>query len=176
LAISGVVVVAGIGAYYFLPIPRSQQECVYSPGNAIYFQVLSDADGHPLGNIAISGQLVSSCPALDACNGSCGVAPPTVSTLGTWVFVTNATGYVSVPSTDLNGSAFWFNVTYGGSNYQAKSPICGGGATLVRLMLPSGALSGMEVPSGNAGVTAGQEPNGIQTIQGCNPVHFAGNA
>jgi hypothetical protein len=184
-----VVVVAGFGAYYLSLSSNArglqssgQHDCAYSPGNGFYLQVLSDAGGTPLSGLAVTGELVSGCPVVGTCAGSgggvpsCAPPPMTDSTLGKWSFVTNATGYVSVPSSELGGSAFWLNVMYSGKSYLAKSPVCGDGITLAQLSLPSGALSGHEVPSNSGGVVAGQGPNGVQTVSGCNPVTFQGDA
>jgi hypothetical protein len=186
VAIIAVVVVAGSGLYYISLGSGAQGQhytCSFQPGSGFYLQVLSDTDASPLAGITVSGELVSGCPVEGSCTGQpgAGVAPcpqprETITSLGKWSFVTNATGYVYVPGSDLAGNAFWFNLTYGGKSYLAKSQICNGGVTDMQLSLPSGAISAHEVPGNPGGVTAGQEPNGVQTVQGCNPVTFQGSA
>jgi hypothetical protein len=185
VAIIAVVVLAGFSLYY-LSLGSSAQEqqytCSFQPGGGFYLQVLSDTNASPLAGIGVSGELVSGCPVVSSCTGqgagvpSCPPPRETVTSLGKWSFVTNATGYVYVPGSELAGNAFWFNLTYDGKSYLAKSQICNGGVTDMQLSLPSGATSGHEVPGNDGGVTAGQQPNGIQTVQGCNPVTFQGNA
>ncbi len=183
-----VVLVASISAYYILSADGGQSaaqsySCSFSPGEGYYLQVVSDT-GKPMPGLAVTGELVSGCPFMGSCKGAPGssgvpVCPPpreTASILGKWDYVTNGTGFVSVPSSELAGNAFWLNMTYSGKSYQAKSQICGEGITLVVLSLPSGSLSGREVPSSSGGVTAEQGPNGVQTLLGCSPVHFAGIA
>ena len=183
--ITAVVVLAGFSLYYFSLASNTQAQqysCAYQPGGGFYLQVLSDTNAKPLSGLGVSGQLVSGCPVVGSCSGlpgagapSCQPPPMTISYLGKWSFVTNGTGYIYVPGSDLGGSAFWFNLTYSGKSYLAKSQICNGGVTFMQLSLPSGAISAHEVP-GSPGVTAGEGPNGMQTIQGCNPVTFQGNA
>jgi hypothetical protein len=183
-----VVVLAGFSLYYFSvgSNANTQQQkytCSYQPGGGFYLQVLSDTTSTSLPGLAVSGQLVSGCPILTSCSGqpgggvpSCPSIFPTISYLGKWSFVTNGTGYVYVPGSDLGGSAFWFNLTYSGRSYLAKSQMCNGGVTFMQLSLPSGVISAHEVPANSGGVNAGQEPNGVQTIQGCDPVTSSGIA
>jgi hypothetical protein len=184
--IAAVVVVAGLSLYYLSLGSNAQGQqytCSFQPGGGFYLQVLSDTNGSPLAGISVSGELVSACPVVGSCAGQPGAAgsscpPPreTATSLGKWSFATNGTGYVYVPGSDLAGNAFWFNLTYDGKSYLAKSQICNGGVTDMQLSLPSGATSGHEVPGNSGGVTAGQQPNGVQTVEGCNPVTFQGNA
>lgn len=180
-----VVVIASLGLYYssLAPNSRGQQTCSYEPGSGFYLQVLSDANGTPLPGLDVSGELVSGCPVVGSCTGQGGAGAPscpppfeTATSLGRWSFVTNGTGYVYVPGSELGGSAFWFNLSYGGRSYLAKSQVCNGGITDMQLSLPSGAISAHEVPGAPGGVTAAQQPNGVQTLEGCNAVTFSGTA
>ena len=84
-------------------------------GDGLYLHLVSSTNGSSLANLPVKGQLVKSC---QPSSGN-------IQTLGTWNFQTNGTGFVSVPSSDLSGMGFWFTVTYGGSTYLAKSPVCG---------------------------------------------------
>jgi len=184
--IAAVVVLAGFSLYYLSLGSNAQEQhytCSFEPGSGFYLQVISDTNASPLAGITVSGELVSGCPVVGACSGQpgAGVAscpPPreTVTSLGKWSFVTNGTGYVYVPGSNLAGNVFWFNLTYDGKSYLAKSQICNGGVTDMQLSLPSGATSGHEVPGNTGGVTAGQQPDGVQTVQGCNHVTFQGSA
>jgi hypothetical protein len=184
--VTAIVVLAGLGSYYFsiASNARGQQySCAFQPGAGFYLQLLSDTNAKPLVGLGVSGQLVSGCPMISSCSGqpgagapSCPTPFPTITYLGKWSFVTNGTGYIYVPGSDLGGNAFWFNLTFSGKSYLAKSQICNGGVTFMQLSLPSGTISAHEVPGSSGGVTAAQEPNGVQTIQGCNPATFSGIA
>jgi len=162
--VASAVIVAGAVGYYYVYAPTS--DCAYSPGDGLYFHLVDSTNGSSLANFPVKGQLVKSC---QPSGGD-------IQTLGSWNFQTNGTGFVSVPSSDLSGMAFWFTVTFGGSMYQAKSPVCGEGVTYVQLSLPAGAVSGREVPSTNTGVVVSQGSDSIQTTTGCNAIGFQGNA
>jgi hypothetical protein len=153
-----------VGYYYDVYAPTN--DCVYSPGDGLFFHLVSSTNGSSLADFPVKGQLVKSC---QPSSGN-------IQTLGSWNFQTNGTGFVSVPSSDLSGMAFWFTVIFGGNTYQAKSPVCGEGVTYVQLSLPAGVVSGREIPSTNTGVTVSQGTNGIQTTTGCNAIDFHGNA
>jgi len=165
VVVASVIIVAGsVGYYYGVYAPA--KDCVHSSGDGLYLHLVSNTTGSSLANLTVKGQLVMSC---QPSSGN-------IQTLGTWNFQTNGTGFVSVPSSDLSGMGFWFTFTYGGSTYLAKSPVCGEGVTYVQLNLPSGSLSGKEVPSTNTGVVVSQGANGIQTTTGCNAINWQGNA
>jgi len=165
VVIASVIILAGAAGYYY-DVYAPTNGCVYSAGNGLYFHLVSSTNGSSLANLPVKGQLVK------LCQPSSG----NIQTLGSWNFQTNGTGFVSVPSSDLSGMAFWFTVTFGGSTYLAKSPVCGQGVTYVQLSLPAGSVSGKEVPSTNTGVAVSQGANGIQTTAGCNGIDFQGNA
>ena len=153
--------------------------CVYQPGNALYLKVVSDQGGAPIAGLGASGELVSLCPVVFSCTGSCNTLfqTSTITKLGEWDFVTNASGYLTVSSPMLGGSAFWFTLTSAGHTYLAKYQVCGGGVTIGQLSLPSGATSGMEIPGNSENVvSSGIGPNGTEFISGCGGNTFSGNA
>ena len=152
--------------------------CIYQPGNALYFRVESDQGGAPIAGLDVSGKLVSLCPVVFACTGQCNPAfqTSTITTLGEWNFVTNSSGYVTVPSSMLGGSAFWFTLASTGHTYVARYQICGGGVTSGQLSLPSGAVSGKEMPADNNVISSSILQNGTQVVSGCGPTTFSGNA
>jgi hypothetical protein len=77
----------------------------------------------------------------------------------------------------LGGSGVWLSLTYLSHTYQAKYPICGGGVTMGQISLPSGAISGKEIPGNNQSViSSGIGQNGTQYSGGCSPSTFGGNA
>ena len=179
-----IVVVAAVASYAYALDPAlsvSGYSCNYQPGQAFYLKIVSDQSQTPITDHPVSAQLVSACPIFTVCTVGpggppCSTGTRVIRTLGSWSFVTNSTGYVSVPSASLGGSDLWLSLAYLGHNYQARYQICGGGATFASLSLPSGALSGQEVPSGNPGVGSGSMANGTQFSTGCNPSSFTGNA
>lgn len=177
-----IVATAAVASYAYALNPAqsvSNYSCSYEPGQAFYLKVVTDQSQTPVANQPVTAQLMSACPIFTVCTGqgqSCFMGTQVIRTLGSWNFVTNSTGYVSVPSRLLGGSDFWFSLSYLGHSYQARYQICGGGITYARLSLPSGALSGQEVPMGNSGVGTGSLSNGTQFSTGCNPVSLSGNA
>ena len=176
------VVVAGMASYAYALSPylgESKYTCAYQPGAALYLKVVSDQSQSPVSGLPATGELQSLCPVITECTGQgpCQSAPMTIRTLGAWSFVTNSTGYVSVPSQMLGGSGFWFDLTYQGHGYQARLPVCGGGTTFAQLDLPSGAISGREIPANNGSVVSsviGQ--NGTQFTSGCGATTFSSSA
>lgn len=153
--------------------------CTYQPGNALYLRIVSDQGGTPLAGLNVSGELVSLCPVVFSCTGPCNpiFQTSTITKLGQWSFVTNASGYVTVSSSKLGGSAFWFTLTSAGQTYLARYQICGGGVTVGELSLPSGAISGREIPANNQSiVSSGIGQNGTQFINGCGASTFSGTA
>ncbi len=165
VAITSVIIVAGAAGYYY-DVYAPASDCGYSAGNELYFHLISSTNGSSLAGLPVQGQLV----------GLCQPSGGSIKTLGSWSFRTNGTGFVSVPSSDLSGAAFWFTVTFGGSTYLAKSPVCGEGVTYLQLLLPAGNIAGREVPSGGTGVVVTQGANGVQTTTGCSGIGFQGNA
>ena len=179
-----IVATAAVASYAFVLNPASSESnysCTYEPGQAFYLRIVADQSQTPLANQPVKAQLVSACPIFTVCTDQSGQPPCSVGTrvirnLGSWDFVTNSTGYVSVSSQYLGGSDLWFSLTYIGHDYQTKYQICGGGVTYSQLSLPSGAYSAQEVPLGNSGVGSGTMSNGTQFSTGCNPVSISGNA
>jgi hypothetical protein len=164
VVVASVVIGAGVIGYYY-SVYEPAYACVYSPGNGFYLHIVNSTNGSPLAGLPVEGELVKSC-----LPGSV-----TIQVLGSWNFRTNATGFVSVPPSDLSGEAFWFTIASGGSTYQVKSPVCGEGVTFVELGFPSGAISGRLV-SGTNEVTVSQGANGHQTTTGCSSMAWQGNA
>jgi len=179
-----IVATAAVAAYAYALDPAlsvSGYSCTYQQGQAFYLKIAVDQSQAPVADQSVTAQLVSACPIFTVCTVGSGGAPCStgtrvIRTLGSWGFVTNSTGYVSVPSASLSGSDLWLSLAYQGHNYQARYEICGGGVTLASLSLPSGALSSQEVPAGNSGVGTGTMNNGTQFSSGCNPASFTGNA
>ena len=184
LFLVAVVATAAVASYAYVLDPAlsvSGYSCVYQPGQAFYLKIESDQSQIPISGQPVTAQLVSACPIFTVCvvgtgGPPCSVGTRVIRTLGSWDFVTNSTGYVSIPSGSLGGSDLWLSLAYLGHDYQARYQICGGGVTFASLSLPSGALSGQEVPSGNAGEGTGSMTNGTQFSTGCNPASFTGNA
>jgi hypothetical protein len=179
-----IVATAAVASYAFVLDPAlsaSNYSCTYEPGQAFYLRIVADQSQTPLDNQPIKAQLMSACPIFTVCTDQSGQPPCSMGTqvirnLGSWDFVTNSSGYISVPRQYLGGSDLWFSLTYVGHDYQTKYQICGGGVTYSQLSLPSGAYSAQEVPLGNSGVGSGTMSNGTQFSTGCNPVSFSGNA
>jgi len=174
-----VVATAGITAYSLALNPdltALKYSCSYQPGAQFYLQVVSDQSKSPLTGLHVTGKLVSACPVITSCTGSCPMVPLTIRTLSTSEWITNSTGYISVSPSMLGGSDLWFNLTYLGHEYQAKLGICGGGTTVAQLSLPSGMTSAHEVPRNGLGVGAEVAANGTQIMTGCSPMSFSGNA
>jgi len=177
IVLVAMVATAGAASYAYVLNPYlnvSESTCSYQPGAALYLRIVTDQSQTPLAGQPVVAELKSLCPVITTCVGSvpCQSAPRTIRTLGSWSFVSNSTGYVSVPSRMLGGSDIWFSLAYMGHDYQAKDPICGGGVTFSQLSLPSGNLSGTEVPAGKAGPGGEMLSNGTQIITGCNPLTF----
>lgn len=152
--------------------------CVYQPGNALYLKVVSDQASTPVTGLDVSGKLVSYCPLISVCtrNRNSYFETSTITTLGEWSFVTNATGYVTVPSSMLGGSAFWLTLTSAGHTYLAIYQICGGGTTIGQLRIPSGDIPGREIPASDSTMSSGIDQNGTQWASGCGASTFSGNA
>ena len=172
VAIAIIVISAGVISYYYLAYSPAQQtsSCAYSPGDGLYIQITNSTNGTVLRDLSMKGELISGCAPSSAT-----IQIPTIEVLGTWTFQTNATGFVSVPTSDLSGNAFWFYVTSGTTTYEVKSPICGEGVTIVQLGIPSGIISGREIPT-TGGITVSQGANGVETTMGCGGLTFQGNA
>ena len=178
-----VVAIAGMATYAYALNPAlasSEYSCSYQPGNVLYLRVVSDQGGTPVAGASVSGVLVCLCPVVFSCSGPCNplFQTSTITKRGDWSFVTNASGYVTVSSSLLGGSGFWFTLTSAGHNYLARYQICAGGTTDGRLSLPSGAISGKEIPGINMSVVSsailGQ--SGTEYISGCSATTFSGNA
>jgi hypothetical protein len=179
-----IVATAAVASYAYALNPAlsvSGYSCIYQPGQAFYLKIVADQSQTPIAGQPVRAQLVSACPIFTVCTGGpggppCSMGTRVIRTLGSWDFVTNSTGYVSVPSASLGGSDLRFSLAYLGHDYQAGYQICGGGVAFARLSLPSGSMSSQEVPAGNSGVGTGSMSNGTQFSSGCNPVSFTGNA
>ncbi|HUH82884.1 MAG TPA: hypothetical protein VLX33_03270, partial [Nitrososphaerales archaeon] len=162
---------------YASPIPS--YSCAYQPGNALYVRVVSDQGGTPIAGFDVTGKLMGLCPVVFECTGGCSSPFQTsaITTLGEWGLVTNASGYLTVLSPMLGGSAFWLTFKTAGHTYLAAYEICGGGVTMGQLSLPSGSISGREIPAANQSAVGSMiEQNGTQVLTGCNPASFTGNA
>ncbi len=172
IAIAFVLVIAGGGTYLFVAYEFPSYECTFVPGNNLYLHVVSDAYDAPIAGLPVVGQLVKICPV-----GSSGSAPPSPKStvLGRWDFTTNSTGYVSIPSAELAGWSYSFDVAYGGHTYQFSALICGGGATMVELGLPSGSVQGSTSGLGSS-VQMAKNGNGIQVVKNCGVGGWSGNA
>jgi hypothetical protein len=136
----------------------------------LYLHIISNSSSQSAAPLGVKGWLYELCPIL-----SSGSAPsnPKSTVLGNWNFVTNATGYVTVPSSDLAGWSFTFNVPYEGQIYQFSAIICGGGTTTVELSLPSGSVNGT---TSGLGTTVSGASNGTQMIKACGVGGFSANA
>jgi hypothetical protein len=170
IIIAAVLVIAGAGTYLFVAYEFPSYKCTFVPGNNLYLQVVSSTSAEPLAGLPVKGQLVELCPV-----ASSGSAPsrPTHTVVGTYDFTTNSTGYVSIPSSELAGWSYTFDVAYGGHTYQFGAQICGGGATMVELGLPSGSVQGT---TSGGGTTVQVDKNGTQTVQNCGVGAWSGNA
>ena len=176
-----VVAAAAVASYAYVLDPAlsvSNASCSYEPGQAFFLRVVADRSQAPVVSQAATAQLVGACPIVTVCTGQpCPMGTQVIRVLGSWNLVTNSTGYFSVPSRMLGGSSLWFSLTYLGHTYQAKYQICGGGVTMGQISLPSGAVSGREVPADNESViSSGIGQNGTQFTSGCGPSTFSGNA
>jgi len=169
IAIALVLVVAGASTYLFVSYEFPSYKCMFVPGNNLYLHVVSDATAEPLVALPVKGQLVEICPV--ASSGSA-TSNPTRTVLGSWDFTTNSTGYVSIPSSELAGWSITFDVAYGGDTYRFSAQICGGGATMVELGLPSGSVDGT---NSGLGTSVQLDKNGIQRVQACGG-SWSGNA
>lgn len=160
VGLTAIMAIAAVAAAYYFVVYAPSTDCVTSTGDNVYLHVLSSSNGSSLAQLPVEGQLVKSCvsPAIGH-----------VLTLGTWNFKTNATGFVSVPSSDLKGQAFWFTVTFGGKSYLTKVPICGRGITYAQLNLPAGTDSGK-------GVIVSLGANETQTTEPCSMPSWQGSA
>ncbi len=160
-----VLVVAGASYSIYSTYSRPSIECVFTPGDNLYVHIVTTTPAYPVSGLGVKGWLYELCPIGTSENTP---SKPTSTILGNWDFVTNSTGYVSVPSSDLAGWSFTFNVPYEGHIYQFSGPICGGGTATVELNLPSGAVNGSR--SGIApgfGGSVNDAINGIQVITAC---------
>jgi len=162
-----ILVVAGVGAYLYYQ--DNTVRCIYIPGKTVYVRIYSDQTGQGLGGIPVNGQLTAMCPVAFSGSGS---HFPQSSVIGSWDFTTNATGYITVTSSELAGSSMWFTTTYNGSSYGFPADICGDGTTIFQIGFPSGAWS----ESGIGNHTGGANEGTIQTVlQGCG-FEASGNA
>jgi hypothetical protein len=161
IAVALIIVVAGTSYYAYSAYASAGVRCEFVPGNAMYIQLVSSNSSAPLANVGVKGWLYAACPF--AFSGS---APPNPKNtiVGNWNFVTNSTGYVSIPSSELAGYTFTFNVPFEAQIYQFIVPVCGGGTTTVKVELPSGYLHGMESGGETSVSTAA---NGTQIIHAC---------
>ena len=169
ITVAFVLVIAGAAAYLFVAYEFPSYKCTFFPGNNLYLHVVSDASAKPLAGLPVKGQLVELCPV--ASSGSA-TSNPTRTVLGSWDFTTNSTGYVSIPSSELAGWSVTFDVAYGGHTYRFSAQICGGGATMVELGLPSGSVNGT---NSGIGTSVQLDKNGIQIVQACGG-SWSGNA
>jgi hypothetical protein len=163
-----VLVVAGVGGVYFF-YQYNTVKCIYVPGRVVNLRVYSDHTGQGLGGIPVIGQLTAMCPV--AFSGS-GPYFPQSSVIGSWHFATNATGYITVPSSELAGSSMWFTATYNGSSYRFAADICGNGETIFQIGFPSGAWSESGIGNRTSIVNVGRVQN---VLNGCG-FEASGNA
>jgi hypothetical protein len=170
IAVALIIVVAGASLYAYSAYASTGTKCEFVPGNNLYLHIVSNSPSQSAAALGVKGWLYELCPI-----ASSGSAPshPTSTILGNWNFVTNETGYVTVPSSDLAGWSFTFNVPYEGQIYQFSAVICGGGATTVLLTLPSGSVNG--TTSGH-GTSVTDASNGTQMIQACGVGSWSANA
>jgi hypothetical protein len=174
IAIVLVLVVVGASYSVYSVYFNQATKCEFVPGNILYVHLVTADPAHPVASLGVKGWLYELCPIGTSGNST---AKPTSTMLGNWDFVTNSTGYVSIPSSDLAGYSFTFNVPYEGHIYQFSSPICGGGNTFVELNLPSGSVNGSHsgVPAG-FGESVNDTGGGVQKIQACTVGDWSGNA
>jgi len=173
ISVALIIVVAGGSYYAYSVYGPSNVKCDFVPGNNLYLHIVSNSSSQSAADLGVKGWLYELCPIGTSENAP---SKPTSTILGNWDFVTNSTGYVSVPSSDLAGWSFTFNVPYEGHIYQFSSPICGGGTATVELNLPSGSVNGSR--SGVApgfGESVNDAVNGIQVITACGG-GWSGNA
>jgi hypothetical protein len=165
-----IVVVAGASYSLYSAYASPSIKCVFVPGNNLYVHVVTTTPSYSADDLGVKGWLYSLCPI-----GSSGNSPPkpTSTILGNWNFVTNSTGYVSVPSSDLAGWSFTFNIPYEGHIYQFSSLICGGGNVIVEVKLPAGLVNGT---TSGLGESVNDTVHGIQTIQACGVGSWSENA
>jgi hypothetical protein len=165
-----VIVVAGASYSVYSAYANPAIKCEFVPGNDLYVHLVTTNPDYPVTGLGVKGWLYELCPI-----GSSGSAPAklTSTMLGNWDFVTNSTGYVAIPSSDLAGWSFTINVPYEGHIYQLSTQICGGGTATVELNLPSGSFN--ETGSG-LGESVTDASGGVQIIQACNVGLLSGNA
>jgi len=175
IAIFGIAILAAVSSYYFPASGVSPVvKCEFVPGNNLYVHVVTADPNYPVSSLGVKGWLYELCPIGTSGNST---AKPVSTILGNWDFMTNSTGWVSIPSADLAGWSFTFNVPYEGHIYQFSSPVCGGGTATVELNLPSGSVNGSRsgIASG-FGESVNDTVSGLQIIQACNVGNWSGNA
>jgi hypothetical protein len=170
IALILILVVAGASYSLYSVYAGPGIKCVFVPGNDLYVHVITTTPSYSVAELGVKGWLYSLCPIGSSGNPS---PEPTSTVLGNWNFVTNSTGYVSIPSSDLAGWSFTFNIPYEGHVYQFSTPICGGGNATVEVRLPSGAINGT---GSGLGESVNDTAHGIQTIRACNVGSWSGNA
>jgi hypothetical protein len=174
IAVVLVLVVAGASYSLYSGYASPSVKCQFVPGNNLYVHIITAAPAYPVAGLGVKGWLFGLCPIGTSGNST---TKPASTMLGNWDFVTNSTGYVSIPSSDLAGWSFTFNVPYEGHIYQFSSPVCGDGTATVELNLPSGSINGSR--SGIApgfGESVDTTHSGTQIIQACNVGDWSGNA
>ncbi|MGA2664447.1 MAG: hypothetical protein ABSF83_05845 [Nitrososphaerales archaeon] len=164
-----VLVVAGAG-YLIYSYANPAVRCEFVPGNSLYVHVVTADPNNPVSSLGVKGWLYEACPIGSPGNAA---SRPTSTILGNWDFVTNSTGWVSIPSADLAGWSFTFNVPYEGHIYQFMTPVCGGGTATLELNLPSGRFN--ETGHG-PGESVSDLGGGVQRVESCNVGVLSGNA
>jgi len=170
IAAALIIVVASASLYAYSAYASPGVKCEFVPGNDLYLHIVSSNSSQSAAGLGVKGWLYELCPI-----SSSGSAPsnPKSTVLGNWNFMTNATGYVTVPSSDLAGWSFTFNVPYEGQIYQFNAQVCGGGTTTVELFLPSGSVNGT---TSGLGESVSVASNGTQMVRACGIGGFFENA
>ena len=171
IAVVLILVVAGASYSVYSVYANPAVKCEFVPGNSLYVHIVTTTNpDYPVASLGVKGWLYELCPI-----GSSGSAPasPKSTILGNWDFVTNSTGYVSIPSSDLAGWSFTFNVPYEGHIYQFSTPVCGGGTATLQLNLPSGSFNETGYGPGETVTDLG---GGAQMVEACRVGVLSGNA
>lgn len=179
-AVIVVLVISSVGAYlYFLgPSDGSKSttyHCLFAPGNSMSLHIVSDGSHTPIAGLKVDGELMGVCPIGYSCPGPtpCYVAQQ-ISNLGDWGFTTNSTGFISIPSSELAGYQYAFNLTYGGNRFFFRAEICSQGTADVKLNLPSGSY--VDTSTGHGSSLDLSDQNGTQMVQNCGFGSISGNA
>jgi len=179
-AVVAVLVISSVRVYLYFLGPSAGStlttyHCVFAPGNSMSLHIVSDESQTPIAGLKVDGELMGACPIGYSCPGPtpCYVAQQ-VSNLGDWSFTTNSTGFISIPSSELAGYQYAFNLTYGGGRFFFRAMICSQGTANVKLNLPSGSF--VDTSTGHGSNLNLFDHNGTQAVQNCGFGSISGNA